>query len=45
MYIPKYYGINKFGIPDLKNIKEQEGQMVEFNFKGNLRDYQKVHAI
>ena len=41
LYIPKYYGINKFGIPDFKNIKEQEGQIVEFYFKGNLRDYQK----
>ena len=41
IYIPKYFGINKFGIPDIKNIKEQEGQIVEFNFKGSLRDYQK----
>ena len=40
LYIPKYYGINKFGIPDIKNIKEQEGQIIEFNFIGNLRDYQ-----
>ena len=40
LYIPKYYGINKFGLPDSKNIKEQEGLPVDFDFRGNLRDYQ-----
>jgi len=40
-YMPKYYGINKFGLPDVENIKEQDGTIVEFEFKGDLRDYQK----
>ena len=41
LYIPKYHGINKFGLPNEKNIKEQDGLNIEFEFKGNLRDYQK----
>ena len=40
LYMPKYYGINKFGLPDKSNIKEQEGLSVDFKFKGKLRDYQ-----
>ena len=38
MYLPKYYGINKLGIPE--KIKEQNGLDVTFNFTGSLRDYQ-----
>tara|TARA_B100001093_G_scaffold262529_1_gene250952 strand:- start:3295 stop:4668 length:1374 start_codon:yes stop_codon:yes gene_type:complete len=38
LYIPKYYGINKFGLPS--NIKEQEGLCVNINFITELRDYQ-----
>lgn len=40
LYIPKYYGINKFGLPKLENIKEQNGLSVDINFTSNLRDYQ-----
>lgn len=40
LYIPKYYGINKFGIPNLENIKEQNGLSVDINFTSKLRDYQ-----
>ena len=40
LYMPKYYGISKFGNPNTTNIKEQEGISIEYNFKGNLRDYQ-----
>ena len=40
LYIPKFFGIKRFGLPPIKNIKEQEGLQVEFNFKGKLRDYQ-----
>ena len=38
MYLPKYYGIKKLGLPEI--AKEQEGISVKFNFNGNLRDYQ-----
>jgi superfamily II DNA or RNA helicase len=38
IYMPKFYGINKFGLPTI--IKEQEGIDIQFNFKGKLRDYQ-----
>ena len=38
MYLPKYYGIKKLGIPDIR--KEQEGLTVNFKFNGKLRDYQ-----
>lgn len=40
MYLPKYYGISKFGIPPISNIKEQFGTSVNFLFNGKLRDYQ-----
>ena len=40
IYIPKYYGIKKFGLPNLENIKEQEGVTANFKFQCNLRDYQ-----
>ena len=38
MYLPKYYGIKKLGLPE--NSKEQEGLKVKFKFNGKLRDYQ-----
>jgi len=38
IYLPKYYGIKKLGLPDI--IKEQEGLPVKFKFVGKLRDYQ-----
>ena len=40
LYIPKYYGINKFGLPNVENIKEQNGLSVDINFISKLRDYQ-----
>ena len=40
LYMPKYYGISKFGLPNEKNIKEQSGKQVKFDFKAKLRDYQ-----
>ena len=40
LYIPKYYGINKFGLPKEENIKEQNGLSVDLNFTSKLRDYQ-----
>ena len=40
LYIPKFYGINKFGNVPTKNIKEQSGKDASFIFKSSLRDYQ-----
>lgn len=40
LYIPKFYGINKFGNVPTKNIKEQNGKDASFMFKSSLRDYQ-----
>lgn len=40
LYIPKYYGLKKLGKPD-KN-KEKIGKNININFKGQLRDYQKI---
>lgn len=40
LYIPKYYGISKFGLPKDENIKEQNGKIININFKSKLRDYQ-----
>ena len=37
--LPKYYGLNKLGKPDL--IDEKPGESVDLQFKGELRDYQK----
>ncbi|AYV79229.1 MAG: superfamily II DNA or RNA helicase [Faunusvirus sp.] len=36
--VPKYYGLSKFGQPEL--IVENEGVTVDVPFKGELRDYQ-----
>ena len=40
LYIPKYYGIQRFGLPKIDNIKEQEGLSIDINFITKLRDYQ-----
>ena len=40
LYLPKYYGLRNYGIPDADEI--QEGQPIDVTFKGNLRDYQQV---
>lgn len=39
LYVPKFYGLNKYGIP--KKNKENKGKKVKLKFKGKLRDYQK----
>ena len=38
IYIPKFYGINKFGLPPDKNIKEQYGTPIELEFKNTLEE-------
>ena len=38
MYVPHYYGIDKFGIP--KEYKISEGDNIDLEFKGQLRDHQ-----
>ena len=40
LYIPKYFGIKKFGLPNEINIKEQEGETININFITDLRNYQ-----
>lgn len=37
-YLPRFYGIEKFGNP--KKIEIDRGDNIKLNFKGNLRDYQ-----
>jgi len=37
IYVPRYYGILKYGIPE---IKIGGGNNINLNFKGSLRDYQ-----
>ena len=39
MYLPKHYGINKFGEPD--QVKLNKGFDIELEFNGQLRDKQK----
>ena len=36
--LPKYYGINNIGKPDIDDI--EEGEDININFDGKLRDYQ-----
>lgn len=52
LYIPRYYGVELFGLP--KEIKINEGKEIDIPFNGSLRDYQtnvvnayinKVHPI
>jgi len=38
MYVPHYYGIEKFGMP--KEYKIPEGDNIDLTFHGKLRDYQ-----
>jgi superfamily II DNA or RNA helicase len=38
IYIPRYYGINNYGDPD--DIKIPQGDDININFDGELRDYQ-----
>ena len=38
MYLPHYYGVEKFGPP--KEYKINPGQDIDLTFKGSLRDYQ-----
>lgn len=40
LYVPKYYGLNKFGSP--KKDELVSGKEVSLEFKGKLRDYQEV---
>ena len=38
IYVPKYYGLRKFGIPDANKLPE--GDDIDVEFTGKLRDYQ-----
>ena len=38
LYVPHYYGIDKFGLP--KEYKISDGINIDLNFNGILRDYQ-----
>ena len=38
LYVPRYWGINMFGLP--KTIKIQYGANINLKFNGTLRDYQ-----
>jgi superfamily II DNA or RNA helicase len=40
MYIPKYYGIKRYGIPDINKLPESTN--INLKFHGKLRDYQHV---
>ena len=37
-YIPRFYGIETYGEPDINKLKD--GKPIALNFKGKLRDYQ-----
>lgn len=37
-YLPRFYGLEQFGLPDTDIISE--GDNINLEFKGNLRDYQ-----
>ena len=39
LYVPHYYGVEKFGPP--KSVKTNEGVDVDLEFNGTLRDYQR----
>ena len=39
IYVPRYFGINTFGVPD--EVKINEPLKINIPFKGELRDYQK----
>jgi superfamily II DNA or RNA helicase len=38
LYLPRFYGFKKWGIPKISKISE--GNKINLNFKGELRDYQ-----
>jgi superfamily II DNA or RNA helicase len=38
LYIPRYFGINNYGLQDEQKI--DDGENININFKGQLRDYQ-----
>ena len=38
LYVPRYYGISRYGLPDKSEI--QEGDTIEVTFTKQLRDYQ-----
>jgi superfamily II DNA or RNA helicase len=38
IYVPRFYGIEKYGIPSKINI--EEGEDIDIKFNGTLRDYQ-----
>lgn len=38
LYVPKYYGLKKWGAPDVNKLPS--GQDINLEFKGTLRDYQ-----
>jgi superfamily II DNA or RNA helicase len=38
LYIPKFYGLNKLGLPTINN--EYTGTIIDINFKGELRENQ-----
>lgn len=38
IYVPKFYGIEKYGKP--KKVKEEEGAIMEAEFIGSLKDHQ-----
>ena len=40
MLLPKYYGIEKFGIPSEINTENNEFRKTNLKFNGSLRDYQ-----
>jgi superfamily II DNA or RNA helicase len=38
IYLPRFYGIERYGLPDRSEI--QEGDNIDIEFAGDLRDYQ-----
>jgi superfamily II DNA or RNA helicase len=38
LYVPHYYGVNNFGLP--QSYKISEGKLINLEFNGKLRDYQ-----
>lgn len=38
LYVPRFYGVKKYGIPE--DIRIPEGDDIDIEFKGGMRDYQ-----
>ena len=38
LYVPKYYGLKTFGVPDVNKLPK--GKAIDLTFTGSLRDYQ-----